>query len=106
MGYRYRVDEAVVPGTRRRVDIAFTRRMVAVMVDGCFWHSCPQHGNTPKNNRLWWTEKLQRNVERDRDTDARLEEAGWKVVRIWEHVPVEDAVNRVVEAVGPAKLPE
>lgn len=56
-----------------------------MFVDGCFWHLCPEHGNVPKANRDWWQEKLERNVRRDRDTDAQLLDAGWTVVRVWEH---------------------
>lgn len=83
-GLRYRIDHKVV-GNRRRVDIAFTRAKVAVFVDGCFWHRCPDHGTLPKSNADWWRAKLDANVARDRDTDARLEEAGWIVIRVWEH---------------------
>src|SRR4051812_7431931 len=75
MGLRYRVDHPPLPGLRRRADIVFTRARVAVYVDGCYWHRCPEHGTTPKNNAEWWAAKLQRNVERDRDTDRRLASA-------------------------------
>ncbi|WP_064442992.1 very short patch repair endonuclease [Rhodococcus sp. YH3-3] len=84
-GLRYFVDRAPVKGVRRRADLVFPRRKVAVFVDGCFWHSCPQHATFPKNNAQWWTDKLAANVVRDRDTDARLAEQGWTVIRIWEH---------------------
>ncbi|MFA9431177.1 very short patch repair endonuclease [Egicoccus sp. AB-alg2] len=95
-GWRYRVDTApLATYRRRRADIVFTRLRVAVFVDGCFWHSCPDHATRPKANAEWWRAKLQANVERDRDTDARLREAGWEVVRIWEHEPAEDAVERI-----------
>lgn len=70
---------------RRKADIVFGPAKVAVFVDGCFWHNCPEHGSAPKANAAWWREKLRTNVERDRDTDARLAEAGWTVIRIWEH---------------------
>eukprot|EP01133_Synstelium_polycarpum_P019814 gene19814-23735_t len=84
-GLRYFVDRAPVKGVRRRADLVFPRRKVAVFVDGCFWHSCPQHATFPKNNAQWWTDKLAANVVRDRDTDARLAEQGWTVIRVWEH---------------------
>lgn len=97
-GLRYRVDVKVV-GRRRRVDIAFTRAKVAVFVDGCFWHSCPEHGSLPKANRAWWTEKLEANARRDRDTDAELVAAGWLVIRVWEHEEAPEAADRVEAAV-------
>lgn len=84
-GLRYRVDRAVLDDRRRRADIVFPGPRVAVFVDGCFWHLCPEHGNVPKANRDWWRAKLEGNVERDRDTDRQLREAGWRVIRIWEH---------------------
>ncbi len=96
---------------RRRADLVFPRRRVAVYVDGCFWHSCPQHATFPKNNAEWWAAKLAANVQRDRDTDARLQAAGWTVVRVWEHedpvvaaTRVEDALSAPPETdVGPAQ---
>jgi len=101
MGYRYRKDFRLdLPLRRVRPDIAFTARKVAVFVDGCFWHACPEHGSKPKSNEWYWSPKLLKNVERDRAADAALEQAGWTVVRLWEHVPVADAVAQVVAAVG------
>jgi DNA mismatch endonuclease (patch repair protein) len=98
-GLRFRVHYAFkLEGLgRRRCDIAFTRRRVAVFVDGCFWHACPIHATAPKANAAWWADKLAKNVARDLDTAARLEGAGWIVIRIWEH---EDAVQAadIVEA--------
>jgi DNA mismatch endonuclease, patch repair protein len=101
MGYRYRKDYRLdLPLRRVRPDIAFTSRKVAVFVDGCFWHACPQHGSKPKNNEWYWSPKLAKNVERDRAADDALADAGWTVVRLWEHVPVADAIAAVVAAVG------
>jgi DNA mismatch endonuclease (patch repair protein) len=101
LGYRYRKDFRIdLPQRRVRPDIAFTRRKVAVFIDGCFWHACPQHGSQPKNNEWYWSPKLLKNVDRDRAADDALTRAGWTVVRLWEHVPVADAVAAVVEAVG------
>ncbi len=107
MGYRYRKDLRLdLPQRRVRPDIAFTSRKVAVFVDGCFWHACPEHGSRPKNNEWYWSPKLEKNVERDRAADAALADAGWTVLRLWEHVPVDDAVAMVVAAVGgPRSLP-
>lgn len=99
-GLRFRVVYPV-PGQRRRsIDIAFTRRKVAVFVDGCFWHGCPEHGVRPRSNSAWWREKLAANQARDRDTDRVLEEQGWAVVRVWEHEPVVTALAHVVVALG------
>ncbi|MFE3443721.1 very short patch repair endonuclease [Nocardia sp. NPDC059180] len=97
MGYRYRKDlrfEAC--GVKVRPDVVFTARKVAVFVDGCFWHVCPEHGRQPTRNEWYWTPKLRRNVERDRAADAALAEAGWRVVRVWEHVEPSAAVAAVV----------
>ncbi len=97
-GARFFVDRAPLPKMRRRADIVFPRRKVAVFVDGCFWHSCPVHATSPKNNGEFWTEKLAGNVARDRDTDARLAEAGWTVIRVWEHEAAESAADLVLAA--------
>jgi DNA mismatch endonuclease (patch repair protein) len=101
-GLRYRIDRSPLPGMRRRADLVFPSSRVAVFVDGCFWHGCPEHGTMPKNNRAWWEEKLAGNQRRDRDTDIRLQEAGWTVVRAWEHEDPEDVAQRVVRAVRSA----
>ncbi|MGB3772775.1 MAG: very short patch repair endonuclease [Rhodococcus sp. (in: high G+C Gram-positive bacteria)] len=98
-GMRYLVDTAPLTGMRRRADVVFTRRRVAVYVDGCFWHSCPVHATTPRNNAQWWADKLAGNVARDRDTDQRLEEAGWTVVRVWEHEDPAAAARHIIDVV-------
>lgn len=69
-------------------------------MDGCFWHSCPVHATSPKTNSVWWAEKLAGNVRRDRDTDDALVQAGWTVVRLWEHEDVDEAIARVVATLG------
>lgn len=84
-GLRYRVDAPVLSDKRRRVDIAFISARVAVFVDGCFWHGCPEHATWPASNADFWRQKIEANQRRDRDTDARLREAGWQVLRAWEH---------------------
>ena len=68
-----------------RPDIVFTRARIAVFVDGCFWHMCPDHAVLPKNNHDWWQAKLDHNVERDRRKDEELRELGWAPVHVWEH---------------------
>lgn len=98
-GLRYCVDVAPIAGFRRRADLVFTKARVAVYVDGCFWHRCPVHATSPKANSEWWREKLDANVRRDRDTDRRLTEAGWRVLRIWEHEDPIAAADRIEAAV-------
>lgn len=98
-GLRYRVDVSPLPGLRRRADIVFTRKCVVVYVDGCFWHSCPEHATVPKANRAWWVAKLAANVNRDRDTDVQLDAAGWRVIHVWEHEDCREAADRVERAV-------
>jgi DNA mismatch endonuclease, patch repair protein len=101
-GYRFRKDYRLdlADGKRARPDIAFTARRVAVFVDGCFWHACPDHGSKPSANVWYWEPKLRRNVERDRAADAALAAAGWNVVRVWEHEPLEAAVTAVLAALA------
>ena len=90
-----------VPGNRRRsIDIAFTRARLAVFVDGCFWHGCPEHGTRPRSNESWWAVKLAANLARDQDTSARLAEQGWQVIRIWEHEEPDLAAQEVANAVS------
>lgn len=74
-----------MPGLRREADIVFSRRRVAVFVDGCFWHGCPKHGVQPSVNGEYWSSKIASNKARDANTDMQLERDGWHVVRIWEH---------------------
>ncbi|NEW34858.1 very short patch repair endonuclease [Nocardia cyriacigeorgica] len=99
-GLRYFVDRAPIRGQRRRADVVFPRLRVAVYVDGCFWHSCPQHATHPKNNAEWWADKLAANVARDRATDDALAAAGWQVIRIWEHEDPVAAADRIAAALG------
>lgn len=103
MGYRYRKDHRLdlTDGTRVRPDIVFTARKIAIFVDGCFWHVCPEHGREPTSNEWYWTPKLRRNVERDRAANTALDDAGWRVIRLWEHVPLPDAIRTVVHALDP-----
>ena len=100
-GLRYRVDVAPVVGLRRRADVVFSRLRLAVFIDGCYWHGCPDHGTAHRSqaNAGYWTNKIMENQSRDRDTDLRLEAAGWAVVRAWEHEPVAEAADRIEKAV-------
>src|SRR3954451_7897492 len=99
-GLRFRIHRRLLAGSRREVDVVFPGAKVAVFVDGCFWHSCPEHGTWPRNNAAFWRDKTEGNVRRDRDTDARLEAEGWTVVRVWEHEAPADAAARIAAAVG------
>jgi DNA mismatch endonuclease (patch repair protein) len=105
-GLRFRINHPRLPG---RPDVAFTAARIAVFVDGCFWHSCPDHGILPKSNRDWWRNKLERNVERDREKDAQLAKMGWTVVHVWEHegsLDAADAIEQLWRSIGPrAKRP-
>lgn len=105
-GLRYRVDHAIVPGApRRRVDIAFTRAKVAVFVDGCFWHGCSDHGRRNHAVNGWyWPGKIEGNRQRDADTDRRLKDAGWVVIRLWEHEDSVEAAGVVESAVQRRRL--
>lgn len=91
-GLRYRVDFKPERSLPRRADIVFTRRRVAVFIDGCFWHGCREHRTLPKVNQHFWREKIAANVSRDIDTTQRLEAAGWTVLRFWEHDEPDAAV--------------
>lgn len=91
-GLRFRINHPVLPG---RPDVAFTRAKVAVFVDGCFWHRCPEHGTSPRHNGDWWRDKLDRNVARDRAKDAALADLGWTVLHVWEHEAPGVAADRV-----------
>ncbi|MFD3747169.1 very short patch repair endonuclease [Nocardia sp. NPDC058633] len=98
-GLRYFVDRAPIKGQRRRADVVFPRLRIAVYVDGCFWHRCPEHATDPKNNAQWWADKLAGNVARDRATDAALTAAGWQVVRVWEHENPHAAAEQITSLV-------
>lgn len=98
-GYRYRVQYRIPGMARRTIDIAFPRRKVAVFVDGCFWHGCPDHCVPPRNNAEWWARKLETNRERDAQTRQHLEASGWIVIRLWEHTTVDDMYTLVSAAV-------
>ena len=98
-GLRYRVSTRPIKSIRRTADIVFGPAKVAVFVDGCFWHRCPDHATDPKTNSDYWKPKLERNVERDRETDSLLQDAGWLSVRVWEHEDPESAARRVADVV-------
>ncbi|MGZ6586032.1 MAG: very short patch repair endonuclease [Solirubrobacteraceae bacterium] len=100
MGLRYRVDAKPLPDLNRRADLVFTRAKVAVFIDGCYWHGCPQHGTKTRTNSDYWVPKIARNRERDASTDRALHAAGWTVIRAWEHEPAAEVALRIAQTVG------
>ena len=99
-GLRYFVHRRPLPALRRQADIVFPRARVAIFVDGCFWHGCPEHGRRQHHTNGWyWSEKIERNRERDADTDAKLLAAGWITIRVWEHEFPELAAIGIVQLV-------
>jgi DNA mismatch endonuclease, patch repair protein len=100
-GYRFRKNLPInVGGWQVRADIVFTRQRLAVFIDGCFWHRCPIHGTSPRANTWYWGPKLDRNVERDRETDQRLRSVGWTVLRMWEHEAPELVVSDIAKVLS------
>lgn len=95
---RYRVNARPLSTLRRTADLVFPAAQVAVFVDGCFWHGCPDHTRWPKTNAKWWRDKISRTQARDYETDAVLTRNGWLVVRVWEHEPPSEAADRIQEA--------
>lgn len=98
-GLRYRVAAKPLPKMRRTADLVFRSARVAVFIDGCFWHGCPEHFVPPKTNPAYWESKIGGNVTRDRDTDERLTSEGWLVLRFWEHQAPAECADEVVAAV-------
>jgi len=90
LGLRYRVSARPLPHLRRTADLLFTKAKIAVFVDGCYWHGCPQHHTVAKTNAKFWADKVETNRRRDRETTALLEQEGWLVIRIWEHEPMKE----------------
>ncbi|GAA4361934.1 very short patch repair endonuclease [Angustibacter luteus] len=101
-GLRFRVCHRPLASARYTADVVFTRARVAVFVDGCYWHGCPEHYKEPRTNTGYWAPKIARNRERDALVDGLLLLEGWTVIRVWEHEPVEDIADRVEAAVRAA----
>lgn len=104
-GLRYRLQVPLLTKPRRVADIVFSAARVAIFVDGCFWHGCPDHGSWPKNNAQFWRDKIEANRARDEDTDRRLQDSGWKVVRIWAHEGPDEAAERIESMVRTERSP-
>ncbi|MGP4051555.1 very short patch repair endonuclease [Streptomyces sp. 2A115] len=99
-GLRYRVNMPVPGVPRRTIDIVFGKAKIAIFMDGCFWHGCPEHATQPKANAEWWRAKLDKNMARDRETTDHLRAAGWTVLRFWEHESAEDVARRITATVA------
>jgi DNA mismatch endonuclease (patch repair protein) len=95
IGLRYRVNTRPLPQLRRSADLVFPTERVAVFLDGCFWHGCPEHGRIPRPHADYWTLKIEGNRRRDRETDAILRMEGWVPFRVWEHEDPRDAATLV-----------
>ncbi|MEU6269247.1 very short patch repair endonuclease [Saccharopolyspora shandongensis] len=105
LGLRYRVNTRPLRNIRRTADLVFTRAKVAVFLDGCFWHGCAEHHRPATGTTAeFWNSKIAGNVRRDADTDERLKQAGWQVVRVWEHENPEEAASRVAQVVNARRL--
>jgi DNA mismatch endonuclease (patch repair protein) len=103
-GLRYRIHKRPISGVRREADIVFGPARVAVFVDGCFWHGCPDHATWPRRNAEFWRTKIETNRTRDRDTDRAFADAGWTVIRVWEHEDPTTAATRVADVVARGRL--
>lgn len=104
LGLAYTTNQSPMPGFRRHADVCFSAERVAVFVDGCFWHGCPQHGTLPKANHDWWKAKIDANQWRDANTNRTLEQSGWIVLRFWEHEPADKAARVIANVVGCRRL--
>lgn len=96
-GLAFEEDRPVAGVSRSRPDLLFPRERLAVYLDGCYWHWCPQHLKLPSHNRDWWIDKLLANVQRDRKHVREFAEAGWVVLRFWEHEEPETVAHTVEE---------
>lgn len=104
LGLRYRVSTRPVPDVRHTADVVFTRARIAVFVDGCYWHGCPEHHRPARKNSEFWTGKIEANRRRDAQVNQMLTQAGWQVVRIWEHEDPVEAAQRIEAMVGSRAL--
>lgn len=100
IGLRYRTDYEVLRKPRRVADVAFPGRKIAIFVDGCFWHGCPEHATWPKQNADFWRQKIEANRQRDSDTNERLRSFGWTVLRFWSHESPTEAARTVAHMVA------
>ena len=99
-GIRYRVNTALESGMRCKADLSWRGLRLAVFIDGCFWHGCPEHATRPKANEAWWAEKLDGNIRRDRRTDQQLIDRGWRVLRFWEHERPDEVADSICDTLA------
>jgi len=92
-GFRYRLTRKLIG----KPDMVFVSKKVAIFVDGCFWHGCPEHGTQPKTNAGFWQAKIARNKERDQEVTLALTQDGWNVLRFWEHQVKNDLPGCIAE---------
>ncbi|MFF4988964.1 very short patch repair endonuclease [Streptosporangium saharense] len=104
LGLRYRVARRPVAELRRTADLVFTKAKVAVFVDGCYWHGCPEaeHYRPSRKNSNFWHKKITTNQQRDQETNRLLCEAGWTVIRVWEHEDASTAAMHIAEVIREA----
>jgi DNA mismatch endonuclease (patch repair protein) len=102
-GLRYRVDTRPIPAFRHTADIVFTKARLAVFIDGCWWHGCPEHHRPPRRNSDYWHAKIEGNRDRDRRVTDQLESAGWRVVRVWEHQDPAEVAAQIEHLVRPGR---
>jgi len=98
-GLRFRTSARPLPSLRRTADLVFRPARVAVFIDGCYWHGCPDHYRPPRTNANYWSDKIKQNVRRDRETDQHLVDAGWIPMRFWEHDDAGEAASEIERVV-------
>jgi DNA mismatch endonuclease (patch repair protein) len=104
-GLRYRVNVPVPGIPRRTIDIVFPKAKIAIFMDGCFWHGCPEHATQPKSNAEWWRAKLDKNMARDAETTEHLLAEGWTVLRFWEHETADGVAQQIAASLATRRPP-
>lgn len=102
-GLRYRVNQRPLPEHRLTADLVFTRAKIAVYIDGCYWHGCPEHHRAARTNAAFWAEKVESTRARDERTQQLLAAAGWLCLRFWEHEDPRTVANQIYAAVRAGK---